>query len=147
VKSSQSKSAESPPKKKSGNSSDTKNLNNLKILAVDDEEIMGYLLKRIVRHWGSSVDWVTSFETALDKIENENYDLILSDFKMPRMNGETFYNEICIRKKHLTKKMIFITGDTVSTKTIKFLERIKAPYLTKPFHIEELKKTIIQMTT
>ena len=52
-----------------------------KVLAIDDEEIMGYVIQRIVRHLGYEVDWVRSCETALEKIRRGRYDVILSDFK------------------------------------------------------------------
>lgn len=120
-------------------------LQNLRVLAVDDEEIMGYLIQRVVKSWGFKVDWVTNCELALKKIDEQQYDIILSDFKMPRMSGEKFYHEIAKRKQNLTNRLVFITGDTINTKTIKFFESINVPYLTKPFEIQKLKDTISQV--
>ena len=78
-------------------------LQNLRVLAVDDEEIMGYLIQRVVKSWGFKVDWVTNCELALKKIDEEKYDIILSDFKMPRMSGEKFYHEIAKKKQNLMR--------------------------------------------
>jgi DNA-binding NtrC family response regulator len=113
-----------------------------KVLAVDDEEIMGYVIQRIVRHLGFEVDWVTSCETALDKIRTERYDVILSDFKTPTMDGERFYEEVAGIDRSLLKKMIFITGDTVSASTLRFFKRVEVPFLPKPFRIDDLEKLI-----
>jgi CheY-like chemotaxis protein len=112
------------------------------VLAVDDEEIMGYVIQRIVRHLGYEVDWVTSCETALEKIRRGHYDVILSDFKTPTMDGERFYDEIAGLDRSLLKKVIFITGDTVSHSTLRFFRRVEVPFLSKPFKIEELERLI-----
>lgn len=119
-----------------------KKLSALKILAIDDEEIMGYLIQRIIKHLGHSVDWVTNFELALQKINQEDYDVILSDYKMPSMSGDMFYKKIIKLEKSLEDRLIFITGDTVNQKTQRFLKSIKVPYLSKPFNIDELNNTI-----
>lgn len=113
-----------------------------KILAVDDEEIMGYVIQRVVRHLGYQVEWVTDCETALARIETERFDAILSDFRLPSMSGERFYEEIGLRDKKLLKKLVFITGDTISTKTVKYLRKTEVPYLSKPFKIEELERIL-----
>ena len=103
---------------------------------------MGYLIKRIIKHLGHSVEWVTNFETALKKINQEDYDIILSDYKMPSMNGDMFYKKIIKLEKSLEDRLIFITGDTINTKTQRFLRSINVPYLSKPFNIDELNSTI-----
>jgi len=115
-----------------------------KVLAVDDEEVMGYVIQRIVKHLGYEVDWVTSCETALEKIRRGRYDVILSDFKTPTMDGERFYDEVAGLDNSLLKKMIFITGDTVSHSTLRFFKRAEVPFLSKPFRIDELEKLIQQ---
>jgi len=125
----------------------TDHFQNLRVLAVDDEEIMGYLIQRVVKSWGFKVDWVTNCETALKKIDEIQYDVILSDFKMPQMSGEKFYHEIAKKKQGLINRLVFITGDTVNTKTIKFFKSINVPYLTKPFEIQKLKETISKIVS
>jgi len=123
----------------------TNHFQNLRVLTVDDEEIMGYLIQRVVKSWGFKVDWVTNCEAALRKIDEVQYDIILSDFKMPQMSGEKFYHEIAKKKKTLINRLVFITGDTINTKTIKFFKSINVPYLTKPFEIQKLKETISEI--
>jgi CheY-like chemotaxis protein len=110
-----------------------------RVLAVDDEEVMGYVIQRIVRHLGYDVDWVTSCETALEKIRETRYDVILSDFLMPSMNGQRFYEEIGRLQPAMLKRIVFVTGDTISAPTMKFLKSTEVPFLSKPFKIEELE--------
>lgn len=105
---------------------------------------MGYVIQRIVQHLGYEVEWVPSYESALEKIENEEYDVILSDFCMPTMNGKRFYHEIVHRNQRWAKKLVFITGD-LTPQTVAFLNEIRVPVISKPFKIEELQQVLEQM--
>lgn len=116
-----------------------------KVLAVDDEEVMGYLIKRLFNLLGYQVDWVQDCEIALKKLGEEEYDIILSDFRLPQMNGDVFYQKIVKNHLPMVKKLIFITGDTLNTKTIQFFKNHKIPYLSKPFDISKLKRVVEQI--
>jgi two-component system, cell cycle sensor histidine kinase and response regulator CckA len=111
----------------------------VRILVVDDEEIIGYVIQRIVRHLGYQVEWVTSFEEALIRIRTVRYNAILSDFRMAGMNGERFYEEIGSCDRCLQRKLVFVTGDTVSSSTERFLKKTGLPVVSKPFKIEDLE--------
>ncbi len=113
-----------------------------RVLAIDDEEVMGYLIKRIVRNLGYSVEWVTNCETALKRIEEQHFDVILSDFKMPNMTGDQFYCRLAAIDREILGRLVFITGDTVNSKTLRFLTNNAIPYLSKPFKICELEIAI-----
>jgi CheY-like chemotaxis protein len=112
------------------------------ILAIDDEEVMGYLIQRIVRHLGYLVEWVTDCETALRLLEEKRFDVILSDFRMPSMGGEQLYREIAKRDERLLDRLVFVTGDTVSARTISFLRKHSVRFLSKPFDIQDLQDVI-----
>lgn len=115
-----------------------------RVLAVDDEEVMGYVIQRIVRHLGYDVEWVTTCEAAIEKIRETRYDVILSDFLMPSMNGQRFYEEIARLQPAMLKRIIFVTGDTISTPTMQFLKTTQVPFLSKPFKIEELEALLAE---
>ncbi len=112
------------------------------VLAIDDEEVMGYLIQRIVRHLGYRVEWVTDCETALRRIGEERFDVILSDFRIPAMGGEQLYFEIAKRDQRLLSRLVFVTGDTVSTRTAAFLRKHNVRFLSKPFDIQNLQDII-----
>jgi len=118
-----------------------------RVLAVDDEEVMGYLIQRIVDYLGYQVDWVRDCKTALNKIEHCRYDVIVSDFKLPGMTGELFYEQLLHQNASLARRMIFVTGDTVNRQTIAFFKRMKLPYFAKPFNIDALKDAIQKIAT
>lgn len=68
-----------------------------------------------------------------------NYDLIICDLRMPRVDGPAFYDAL-IRGRHTSRhRILFITGDTLGPRTIEFLQSRQLHYLAKPFLVEELK--------
>lgn len=117
-----------------------------RILAVDDEEVIGYLFQRIGMNLGLHVDWVTSGEKALRMMQDEEYDVILSDFRLPEMNGESFYQEIHNRDPHMISRLIFVTGDSLNSRTLSFFKKQHIPYLTKPFDLDLLQDLIVKLT-
>ena len=79
---------------------------------------------------------------ALNRMANTSFDVILSDIRMPGMNGMEFYTHIVEKTPVLAKKFIFITGDVMGDDIKVFLSRNNLPYLTKPFSIESIKEKI-----
>ncbi|MBN1782495.1 response regulator [bacterium] len=123
------------PKKDSG----------IRILAVDDEEVMGYLIRRVIGHLGYELDWVQDCQSALEKIRACEYDVIISDYRLPGMTGEVFYQQVLNHDAGLARRMIFISGDTVSRNTLTFFRRVALPYFSKPFKIDALRDAIEEM--
>ena len=82
---------------------------------------------------------------AMNKMQSGEYDLIITDFKMPQMSGRDLFNWIKENRPSLASRVIFVTGDTVSMETRSFFEDNKNLYLAKPFKIEEVKEVIQQM--
>ena len=60
------------------------------------------------------------------------------------MSGRELYHWIKQTRPRLAKRIIFVTGDTVSTETRSFFETTYTRYLAKPFKIEEVKEAIQQ---
>jgi two-component system NtrC family sensor kinase len=115
-----------------------------RILVVDDEK---YILDFFVEVFNSLpvlVDTAGDGLIAMNKIQVDEYDLIVSDFKMPQMSGRELFNWIKENRPHLTNRIIFVTGDTVSLETRSFFEDNQNRYLAKPFKIEEVKEVIQQ---
>jgi PAS domain S-box-containing protein len=113
-----------------------------KILVVDDEPAILTLLHRLLTQCGHNVETINNANSALDRLKTERYSLILLDIKMPGMSGVELYRHIEAIAPALTRRVMFITGDVLETATRDFLDRTKAPHITKPINIEILKKTI-----
>jgi DNA-binding response OmpR family regulator len=78
----------------------------------------------------------------LERLKSEDYDVILLDVKLPGISGIEIYKQLQKRAKSLVRRVIFITGDVMGKETMAFLSRTRAPYITKPFDTEQLKKEI-----
>jgi PAS domain S-box-containing protein len=113
-----------------------------KILVVDDEEAILAFLSRLLSEWGHSVETINNADTALEKLNEERYSLVLLDIKLPGMSGIELYQHIEDIAPALARRVMFITGDIMEGTTRAFLEKTGAPYITKPLDIEVLKKTI-----
>lgn len=108
-----------------------------RILHVDDEPDTLKVVKIILEKEGFEVESVQSGKDALEKINLDNYDLIILDIMMPDMSGWDLFTRISkIKVEH---KVIFLTVLEISEPRLKQLKKhgIK-DYITKPFDRDEL---------
>jgi len=112
-----------------------------KILVIDDEELIIKSLRKLLEKNGFAVFIAKNGQDALVMPEEENFDLIIADIRMPGMNGVETVESINenLKKRNLKKiPIIFITGyadDAIKQKA----ETLKpVAYIYKPFDIEEL---------
>jgi len=96
------------------------------------------LIARVLTDNGYQVDGVTSAEVALEMLGQKQYDLIISDIKMPEMDGPACEEEVRAIDPALAEQIIFITGDVLSPTTQAFLEVRQGRRIQKPFDVEEL---------
>lgn len=80
--------------------------------------------------------------SAVRALERGPFDLIIADIKMPVLDGPGLYRQLQTRHSGLEDRMIFITGDVLSSETKEFLETVRPVSLTKPFGIEALRSAI-----
>jgi response regulator RpfG family c-di-GMP phosphodiesterase len=110
------------------------------ILVVDDEpkicEFLGILLGRE----GYRTDSAFSAADALARIERNAYDLVLTDLKMPGMDG--FELITLLKKVRPDLPVIMITGYATVETAVQALRYGVDDYVTKPFNIDELRKVI-----
>jgi DNA-binding response OmpR family regulator len=81
-------------------------------------------------------------EAALAHTASDDFDLVISDLRMPRLGGREFYEELARRRPELAARLVFSTGDTVRGDTLAFLESLDRPYLHKPFSLAELRRLL-----
>lgn len=112
------------------------------ILVVDDEPEVGDMLAELLSADGHEVDVVRSGAEALDKLGARTYDVILSDLKMPGLDGPSLYREVERRYPGLERRFIFLTGDTLSHEVREFLATTDVPSVSKPFDVAEMRRTI-----
>jgi CheY-like chemotaxis protein len=114
------------------------------ILIVDDEEGIRRSLARLLRRDGYAVETASNGREALEKCRAQIFDLILSDLRMPELDGPGFYRELVRHSPPLGQRVLFLTGDTLSPEVDAFLADIAAPRLTKPFTATVARRAICQ---
>ncbi|MBS3905422.1 MAG: response regulator [Syntrophaceae bacterium] len=113
-----------------------------KVLVIDDELLILDLVRNIFEREGIEVDTVSNGESALNKLKKRIYDLIIIDLKMPGLDGMSLYQEIVKRNLKLSNRILFFTGDTISSETRTFFEEIQAEYIFKPFDNTDFLKSV-----
>ncbi len=106
------------------------------ILVVDDERSICQLCKVELERVGMQVDWTTNPLEALSRLENEPRDLLITDFKMPEMDGIAFMREA--QKIRPGIPVIIMTAYTSLDIALKALKQGASNFLNKPFHRDEL---------
>jgi signal transduction histidine kinase len=108
------------------------------ILIVDDNPQNLQLLGRILQENNFEIEFAISGATALDWINNKNFDLILLDINMPGMDGF----EVCTRIRSDSSMnhvpIIFLSAETERDSILKGFELGAQDYITKPFDSREL---------
>lgn len=117
-----------------------------RVLIVDDEPDVLASLEDILELQGHSVCAVGSASEALDVLKNESFDCILSDIRMPDMDGEQLFFHIKKVHPEMVDKIAFVTGTDLSEGTESFLEICNRPYLGKPFVPDEISDLIQKLT-
>ncbi len=108
---------------------------NIKILVVDDEIEIADLIGLYLRNEGFEAVCCYSGREALNKIENEKFDLAILDVMLPEVDGFTLCSKI--REKHKFP-VIMLTAKTADTDKISGLALGADDYMTKPFNPLEL---------
>ena len=113
-----------------------------RIMVVDDETSVCQFLDRVLTGEGHNVETMSDASAALERLKHEPCDLILLDIKMPGMDGAEFYGHLEKMALSLERRVVFISGDTMSPSTQNLLNKTKARCIPKPFSLEGLKKDI-----
>jgi len=122
-----------------------RSLKGLRLLVVDDDLGVCYSLRDLLQEEGCGVDTAPSGQRALDLLEAEKYDLVLSDVVMPDMDGYELY--CVIKEKFPTLPAILMTAfyydkDHVIKRSC--LEGLKGVIFKKPIDPTRLKKVILE---
>ncbi len=114
------------------------------VLIVDDDRDVAETLSDVLRLDGHHAEIVASGTVALEKLRDRRYDLILSDVRMPELDGPRFYAQLERRHPTFLRRVAFLTGDTLSPETRAFLERTGVPTMAKPFTLEQVRQVLQQ---
>jgi CheY-like chemotaxis protein len=111
------------------------------IMVVEDEEdLLDLMVDTLSPYY--EVKPYNNGKNAFDHFNDYPWELIISDLRMPVMDGMELYHTIMKKNPGLKKKFMFITGDTYDFQIKEFLETTGASYLRKPFRIKDLREIV-----
>jgi PAS domain S-box-containing protein len=117
-----------------------------RILVVDDEKDVSETLKDILTADGHEVEVSDDGRVALDRLDQCEFDLVISDLIMPGLDGQGLYRELCRRQPATAGRIVFITGDTLSPGAKRFLSESERPVIEKPFVPEDIRRLVREKT-
>jgi DNA-binding response OmpR family regulator len=106
-----------------------------KVLFVEDDLNLGFVVKDQLQDHGFQVDWATKGRQGLSKALSYNYDIALLDVMLPEIGGFELAEEIVEARPELP--FLFLTAKSMLEDKLKGL-KLGSDYLTKPFEMEEL---------
>jgi len=113
---------------------------NVRILVVDDEAVMRNLLLKILEQEGYKITLSSSYKEAMGHLNNETYEIVLSDVKMPETGGFELLKEIKQNWPKTAVIMMTAYGDAYTVKEALMLGADE--YITKPFKSHEISLII-----
>ena len=114
----------------------------LRVLVADDQEHMRELLVEALAADGHTVDPAEDGVAALKLLEQQTYDLVVSDLQMPQVDGPKLYQEIRRLKPDAVPFFIFITGEDEAPGYGKFLSDSNAPVVSKSFKLKDFRQML-----
>ena len=116
-----------------------------RILVVEDQPAVAQMLAEVLEADGHEVETAANGLLALDKIEARPYDLIISDLRMPELDGVGLYREIKRRQPALLSRFLFVSGTADQPEYRRFLAESAVPILAKPFAVADLQRLTRQV--
>lgn len=110
----------------------------VRLLFVDDEVNVLNALKRVLRNEGYHITAVTSAQLALEHMEAQEVDMVISDFRMPGINGVELLKEV--RQRHPQTIRMLLTGESDTTEAMNGLQQESIyKFILKPWDNEDVK--------
>ena len=128
-------------------SSNTTEVQGATVLVLDDERCISELLSEMLQILGFTPTACNSPADALKLLESQDFDVILTDFRMPQMNGDEFFRRAVAAKPSLSSRIVFLTGDTFSEETQRYLGGGITRFLSKPFDIASVQQMIADIVS
>jgi two-component system chemotaxis response regulator CheY len=113
-----------------------------RVLVVDDQLEVCEFLYQIVELLGYAAVSENSVQRALQLLEEHEFDIIISDFKMPEMTGVEFFHAAVDLNPALGTRFIFLTGDLFNMETQSAIAALGVPILGKPFRIATVEQIV-----
>ncbi|MBT3259136.1 MAG: response regulator [Deltaproteobacteria bacterium] len=116
----------------------------IKVLVVDDEKGIRFLLEEVLLHRGFEVSLAKDGQESLEKLEENHFDLVVTDINMPRLDGVSM-----LKSMHETgreEKVIIMTGNPSDQRLLDEDMPQVVTRLSKPFGMETFLNVVIAAT-
>ncbi len=113
-----------------------------RVLVVDDEPEVSDMLAEILSMDGHEIEVASSGNAAMRILAERSVDVVLSDMRMPDLDGPGLYLRIKNAYPELLGRVVFITGDTLGPANRAFLERTGLPHLEKPLLPDQVRQVV-----
>lgn len=112
------------------------------VLIADDEEALRDVLTAFLSRLGYRTKAVVNGREALEEVRTGDFDLVISDYSMPLLNGLQLYDRLCEEAPAIADRFILITGTSFTTEVTRFIEEHNAHFLEKPFRLPDLQAMV-----
>jgi len=111
-----------------------------RILVVDDEKIICELIERTLERNNYDVEIARNGKTALEKVKESVFDILITDVKMPKISGMDVLKEI--KKANPIIEVIVITGYPTIELAVEAIKIGAYDFITKPFDINKVQSMV-----
>jgi PAS domain S-box-containing protein len=118
-----------------------------KVLVVDDERPLADVVAEGLREVGYGVEVASDGVEALEKLRVEKFDVVLSDMRMPTLDGICLYRACQSLGDFRPPAFVFMTGDGLTPQTMEFLTQPGRVHLEKPFSAEQLRALLSEVVS
>ncbi|MEO6874094.1 MAG: ATP-binding protein [Opitutaceae bacterium] len=115
------------------------------VLVIDDEQWILDLASELLRIEGHHVETAGSGQQAIELMARQKFDVLVSDWKMPGLNGIRLHEHLMATHPESAARTLFMTGDVVSDTFQAFLDEHNLTCLAKPFAISEFRSAVARM--
>jgi|GEM_PF-3643088 len=116
-------------------------------IQVTKSERGGAQISDILKLDGYQTELVNNGELALSRLASRQYDLVITDLRMPGIDGPTLYREILRQTSHRADRIVFTTGDALNENAQEFLEDSSHSAIEKPFQPNEIRALVRRLLT
>ncbi len=114
----------------------------MRLMVIDDEPTVGRRLKQVLSKSGFEVEVFTRPVAAVERMAEEPFDIVVTDFRMKEMNGMQVLQKI--RELSPRTKVIIITGYARIETATKAFRAGGFDFIAKPFRLDELRQSIFR---
>lgn len=115
-----------------------------RILVVDDDADIASMIAEMLRRDGHDVTIADDANAALKAVRDEGIDLLISDIRMPGLDGPGLYRALAQLRPGLANRLLFVTGDTLAPEIDRFIGETGAPVIEKPLDPQTFRRLVME---